>query len=187
MRPKFLVVAHITKAQGLNGAVEIVSLTDYPERFAPGVSLLSSPPLLNIKSLTIESVDKRPKGIVLKFAEINSREQADLIAGRDLVVPVENAVDLPEGEFWIHDIVGMEVFTVDGTHVGTVVEVLRTGSNDVYVVQTTSSGEDGPGKDAQNHENHGKEVLIPAIKDVVKSISTEERKIIIDPIPGLLE
>jgi 16S rRNA processing protein RimM len=176
MRPKFLVVAHISKAQGLNGAVDTISLTDYPERFVPGVTLLSSPPLAKIKSLTIENVERRPKGIVLKFAEINSREETEQIVGRDLVVPIEEAVNLPENEFWVHDIVGMEVYTTGGERLGTVTEVLRTGSNDVYVVKP----DDNSGESA-------KEYLIPAIKDVVKDISLEERKILIEPIPGLLD
>ncbi|MBI4733504.1 MAG: ribosome maturation factor RimM, partial [Rubrobacteridae bacterium] len=94
MQPKFLVVAHISKAQGLNGEVEIVSLTDYPERFAPGVELLSSPPLARINTLKIESVKTRPKGIVLKFEEFNSSDEVEPLIGRDLVVPIENAVEL---------------------------------------------------------------------------------------------
>jgi 16S rRNA processing protein RimM len=175
MQPRYLVVAHVSRAQGLSGAVEIVSLTDYPERFVPGISLLSSPPLAKIDNLTIEYVDRRPKGIVLKFVEINSREEAEHIIGRDLIVPMENAVELPENEFWIHDIVGMDVYTTSGDRLGFVAEILRTGSNDVYVVKP------------YNYPGEEKEYLIPAIKEVVKNISPQERKIIIEPIPGLLE
>jgi 16S rRNA processing protein RimM len=171
MQPKFLVVAHISRAQGLNGEFEIVSLTDYPERFAPGAELLLSPPLARISTLTIESVMKRPKGIVLKFQEFNSRDEIEPLMGRDLVVPVEDAVDLPEDEFWIHDLLGLTVSTIAGDELGTIAEVLRTGSNDVYVVRDSA----------------GKESLIPAIKSVIKSISLEERKMTIDPIPGLLD
>lgn len=169
MQPKYLVVAHITRPHGLGGEIEALSLTDFPDRFKKGLALYPSPPVPGIQSLVIEKVEQKPRGLQFKFKGIDSREGAEKISGRDLLVPAEEAATLPENEFWVHDIIGMEVYTTTGEHLGHVTDVLRTGSNDVYVVENS------------------REYLIPAIKDVVKDISVQDRKITIEPIPGLLE
>lgn len=169
MRPKYLVVAHATRPHGLRGEIEALSLTDFPERFKQGLILYPSPPIAGIKYLTIEQVESRPSGLVFKFEGVDSREEAGQVTGHDLVIPIEEAVELPEGEIWIHDIIGMEVYTTSGEHLGHVIDVLRTGSNDVYVIKNR------------------REYLIPALKNVVKGISLEEKKMTIEPMPGLLE
>lgn len=169
MQPKYLVVARLIKPHGLQGEIDAISLTDFPERFTEGLTLYPSPPAAGTSSLTIEKVDFKPKGLLVKFAEANTREEAQELCGRDLLVPVEEAAQLDEDAFWVHDIVDMEVYTVDGQFLGRVAEVLRTGSNDVYLVKNE------------------KEYLIPATKEVVKEISIQDRKITIEPIPGLLE
>lgn len=169
MQPKYLVVAHLFGPHGLKGEIDAQSLTDFPERFVEGLELYPSPPIPGISALTIERFEQRPKGLLFKFAEANTREEAEVLNGHDLLVPAEEAVELNEDEFWVHDIVGMEVHTTSGELLGHITEVLRTGSNDVYVVQ------------------NGKEHLIPATREVVKDISLKDRKITIEPIPGLLE
>ncbi|MDI6717203.1 MAG: ribosome maturation factor RimM [Actinomycetota bacterium] len=169
MRRKYLVVAHVIKPHGVIGEVSVESLTDFPERFKAGLTLYLSPPIEDTRHLTIDSVTKGPRGLIIKFKEINSREEAELISGRDLLVPIEEAVRLPKEEFWVHDIVGMEVYTISGDFLGHITEVLRTGSNDVYIVKNS------------------KEYLIPATQEVIKDISLEKRKILVEPIPGLLE
>lgn len=169
MRPKYMVVAHLTRPKGLKGELEVLSLTDFPERFKEGLTVYPSPPVSGIKSLIIEYVESKPKGLVFKFEGIDTREDAERIANHDLVIPAEEAVELPEDEYWVDDIIGMDVVTLSGDHIGRVTDVLRTGSNDVYVV------------------NNSNEHLIPAIKEVVKKISLEDRKITIEPIPGLLD
>jgi 16S rRNA processing protein RimM len=147
-----------------------MSMTDYPDRFTEGLRLYPSPPVAEMSSLTIEKIDFKPKGLILKFAESNTREEAERLSGRDVVIPVDEAVELEEGAFWVYDIIGMRVYTEAGEYVGDVIDVLRTGSNDVYVIQSEDQ-----------------EYLIPATKEVVKEISTKDRRITIEPIPGLLE
>lgn len=169
MQPKYVIVAHIARPLGLKGEVEVVSLTDFPERFKEGQRFYPSPPLAGLESLVIEKLEFKPKAFIVKFEGIDSREEAQRIADRDLVIPAAEAAKLSEGEFWVSDIIGMEVQTTAGEHLGDVIDVLRTGSNDVYVVQ------------------NNKQYLIPATKEVVKEISPQNRRITIEPIPGLLE
>ena len=169
MQPKFLIVGETHRPHGLAGEIAVSSLTDFPDRFKEGAVLYLNPPIPEIEKLVIERITETPRGYLVKFAGISSREAAEAIGKRSLVVPAEEASPLPEGDIWIHDIIGIEVHTLDGEFLGSVRDVLRTGSNDVYVVQ------------------NGKEYLIPAIADVVKEISLEDNKMIIEPIPGLLE
>jgi len=169
MRPKYLIVAETHRPHGLGGEIEASSLTDFPDRFKAGAVLHLSPPVTEIERLVIERVKETPNGLLVKFKGIESREDAERIAKHALVIPVEEAATLPDGDIWIHDIIGIEVFTVEGEFLGVVRDVFRTGSNDVYVVANE------------------REYLIPAIKDVIKEISLEKNKMIIEPIPGLLE
>lgn len=169
MQPRYVIVAHITRPLGLKGEVEVVSLTDFPERFQEGQRFYPSPPIADIESLVIEKLEFKPKAFIVKFWGINSREEAQGIADRDLVIPFEETAKLSDEEFWVSDIIGMEVLTTAGEHLGYVKDVLRTGSNDVYVVE--------------NKKQH----LIPATKEVVTEISLQNRRITIEPVPGLLE
>jgi 16S rRNA processing protein RimM len=169
MRPKYLIVGETHRPHGLAGEIAVSSLTDFPDRFREGAVFYLNPPVPEIENLVIERIKETPRGYIVKFAGVSSREDAEAIGKRSLVVPAEEASQLPEGDIWIHDIIGLEVHTVDGQFLGLVKDVLRTGSNDVYVVQ------------------NGKEYLIPAIADIVKEISLEDNKMLIEPIPGLLE
>ena len=81
--------------------------------------------------------------------------------------------DLPppaENEFYFRDVIGCEVVLLDGRRIGIVEEIIATGANDVFVVR-----------------GDGKEVLVPAIEDVVKEIDVEGRRVVIDAVPGLLD
>ena len=83
----------------------------------------------------------------------------------------EDLWPLPDGSYYHFQIVGLTVFTVDGVPLGEVVDILETGSNDVYVIR----------------DDEGKEHLLPALKDVVKDIDLEKGLMLVQPLPGLLE
>jgi 16S rRNA processing protein RimM len=167
--PRFITVGKVKSPHGVYGEIKIVCLTDYPSRFQPGLQVLLSPPLEHSDRLTIEKVRWHRRSLLIKFKEISSRSEAEELKGRRLVVPREEAVELPADTFWIYEIIGLEVYTTAGQVVGRVIEVLRTGSNDVYVVEDD------------------REYLIPATKEVVKQVDLKKGRLIIEPIPGLLE
>lgn len=110
------------------------------------------------------------KGAVLRLSTIKSREAAREVFQTYLYVPEAEAAPLPEGEYFVHQIVGLTVVTVEGETLGTVREVLETGSNDVYVVRQ------GP-----------REILVPALKDVVRRIDLDARIMEVALPPGLLD
>jgi 16S rRNA processing protein RimM len=110
------------------------------------------------------------KGAVLRLSTVKSRDAARALFQTYLYVPESEAAPLPAGEYFVHQIIGLTVVTAEGEKLGTVREVLQTGSNDVYVV-----------KQGQ------REVLIPALKDVVTRIDLDSQTMEVALPPGLLD
>ena len=115
---------------------------------------------------------RRPygEGVILRLEAVTTREDARTLFGQYLYVPESEAVKLPAGEYFVHQIVGLTVVTTEGETLGTVRDVVETGSNDVYVVR-----------------RGGKEVLLPAIKDVIKRVDLEARTMEVALLPGLAD
>ncbi len=109
-------------------------------------------------------------GVIMRLAGLSSREEARERIGQYLYVPESEAVPLPSGEYFVHQIVGLSVITVEDEALGRVTDVLQTGSNDVYVVK----GQRG-------------EVLIPATKEVVKAIDLQDGTMRVALLPGLAD
>ena len=150
--------------QGTKGELKVEPTTDFPQRFAPGEQLW-----VQGRPLTVESSRRHRGHVILKLAAIDTIAEAEKLRGQPLEVPLSNAQTLPQGQYYVYQIVGLEVWTTAGEELGQVAEVAPTGSNDVYVVR-------GP---------RG-ELLIPAIEDVVKEIDLERGRITIEAIEGLL-
>ncbi|MGI8422623.1 MAG: ribosome maturation factor RimM, partial [Chloroflexota bacterium] len=109
-------------------------------------------------------------GAALRLSTVTNREAARALFQTFLYVPESEAIKLPKGEYFVHQIVGLTIITVDGETLGTIRDVLQTGSNDVYLVKQ--------GK---------RELLIPAIKDVIKRIDLDAGTIEVALLPGLLD
>jgi 16S rRNA processing protein RimM len=140
-------------------------VTDFPDRFRAGAHLT-----LGSTIHTVEEATVRGGFVYLKFADIVDRTAAEQFRGAEVLVPTREAVRLPEGQFYWHQVIGLRVEdTRTGQTLGTVVDILETGANDVYVVR-------GP---------RG-EILIPAIKDVIKNIDPDSGRILVEPLPGML-
>jgi 16S rRNA processing protein RimM len=162
-------IGQVVALFGIRGEVKVRLLTDIPNRFQQLEAIYVGP---DHRRCVIEHV--RPyKGemIVLKLAGIDDANTAEDLRRLDLCIPLSQLAKLPPDSYYQHDIVGLQVLTLDGRELGPVVDVMETGSNDVYAIK----GQDG------------KQVLIPAIKAVVKQIDLIRRTMYIDPLPGLLE
>lgn len=163
--PRFLTIGRVVAPWGIKGAVKVEVTTDFPERFATGKTVY-----LNEQPRQIEWSQRSRQMLIVKLAGIDTREQAEKLRQAELEIPAAEAMPLPAGEYYQYQILGLEVWTRTGRHLGRVVDILATGSNDVYVVDTTQG-----------------EVLIPAIQDVVLDIDLDQRRMTIEPIEGLLE
>jgi len=167
------VVARVLKAHGLKGEVRLKPETDYPERISSGFSLYLSPACQEEDKLVIESVRLSSRGPIVKFAGIDNPESAAELVGRDLYVPKDRFPSLPQDTFWVHELIGLQIFEEGGNFLGKLKEVLRTKSNDVYVVE-------------RDREGRKEEVLIPALKDVIRKVDLEEDRMIVRLPEGLL-
>lgn len=154
---------------GVQGAVKVVPMTDFPQRFKKMKSVL-----LNFRGhITEETVEwSREHGtmVVMKFTRFNTPEEAIKLKYALLQVKSEQLYPLPEGEHYIFQLIGLEVHDEEKGYLGQVAEVLQTGANDVYVVQGGPYGE----------------ILIPALKQVVPEIDITAGKMTVKLLPGLL-
>ncbi len=163
--PEFLIVGRILAPWGIKGGIKAQVVTDFPDRFTPGELVY-----LDGQRLEIETCHSHKGHLLVKFAAIDTRQDAEKLRGRDLTIPRDELRPLPEGEYYAFQLVGLDVVTREGKNVGRIVDIMTTASNDVYIVK----GKRG-------------ELLIPAIEDVVKSIDLEGGKIVIEAIEGLLD
>ena len=156
---ELITVGKIVAPHGVRGDVRIMPLTDFPDRFYD----LKAVFVEDGAQLKIEAVRQHKKFVLLKFSGYDSMDAAQTLRGKTLKIKREDVVKLPEGQYYIFDIVGLNVFTEEGVSLGSITDVLQPGSNDVYVVE----------------QHDKKELLIPAIKEVVKKIDIEGKRMIV--------
>jgi 16S rRNA processing protein RimM len=164
--PEFLIVAQVLGAHGIRGEVRCRIVTDFPtRRFKRGNSLI-----IRGQSHVIQSARIQGEIVLLKLEDVVDRNAAETFRGADVEVPTESALSLPKGRFYWHQVIGLHVEDVS-THeqLGEVADIIETGANDVYIVK-------GP---------RG-EILIPAIKDVLKLIDPAMGRMLVQPLPGML-
>ena len=118
----------------------------------------------------VRSARVRGETVYLRLHGLEDRNAAETLRGLEARVPRAEAVRLPEGQFYWDEVIGLHVEDTTGRPLGSVTQILETGANDVYVVQ-------GP---------RGREILVPAIKDVVRLIDPPAGRMVIDPLPGML-
>ncbi|OPY58187.1 MAG: Ribosome maturation factor RimM [Pelotomaculum sp. PtaU1.Bin035] len=169
MAGEYINIGKITNTQGNRGAVRVLPLTDYPERFRQAgrvrVSIKGS-----IREFNIEEAYHHKKFVVLKFKEIQDMNAAGELKGGLLVVSRDDLMPLPADSFYIFDLMGINVFDLSSGCLGKITDIIQTGSNDVYVVETG-----------------GKPVLIPALKQVVKEIDITGRRMVVELPEGLVD
>ncbi len=160
-----LTCGKIVNTHGLRGEVKALYYTDGPEFFDTVKTLhLSSGQALGLAGWRVN------KGaVLLRLSGIDTVEAAEKLVGQELSVSRKDLPPLPEGRYYIADILGMEVVTDEGRVLGKVTDVFKTGSNDVYTVQGD------------------REYLIPVIDEVVLSTDLDARRITIKPLKGLLD
>jgi 16S rRNA processing protein RimM len=166
---EFIVIGKVVSTQGNKGEVNVLPLTDSIDRFKN----LSTVFLRNKNSQTVLSIEKiriKKDMVILKLKDIENIEEAKTIVGSFLEVERKNAVKLPKDTYFIFEIIGLEVYTENNVFLGKVENVISTGSNDIYIVK----------------DKNEKELFIPAIREVVKNINLEKKRITINIVDGLI-
>jgi len=169
--PRYLSVGRVLRPHGVRGELRVEILTAYPERLAQQAHLYLARPDSPeaVRRYLVEGLRFHREILLLKLDGCDDRNAADRLRGMLVQVPVEEAVPLEEGEYYLFQLVGVRVETESGEWLGQVTEVIETGANDVYVVR-------GP---------RG-ELLLPALDDVVLELDLEARRMVVHLLPGIL-
>ncbi len=164
-----LEIGQIVNTFGIKGMVKVKPFTDDIRRFDELKTVYVEK---NSKQTEyeIEEVKYHKDMVLIKFKGIDKVEQAEMFRNSYLTISRDSVEKLEEGRYYIVDLLGLEVYTDEQVLLGTLEDIFNTGSNDIYVV-----------KDKQ-----GKQILLPAIQDVIKQIDIENKKIIVHILPGLI-
>lgn len=158
-------VGRITRAHGVQGELAVLVISEVPGRFADGETVW----LEDGRTLTVESSRPHKDRLLVRFREVQSREQAEALQRALLVVPESLSPELPEGSWWDHRIVGCALETDTGRALGTVHDVIHTAANDVWSAV----------------DDEGTETLIPVLEDVILDVDMDAKRIVVREIPGL--
>ena len=165
---RYLAIGRVVRAHGLRGELSVAVLTEFPDRFETmewvylGNEFEASP-------YRVEGYRWHKDNILLTLAGITDRTQAELLRGQLVQIPVEEATPLPEGQYYLYQLIGLQVFTIQGEKLGTISQILETGANDVYVV-----------------ENDDRQILLPGTPEVVQAIDIARGQMLVNVIDGLI-
>lgn len=162
-------VGQIVNTQGLKGEVRVYPFTDEIDRFDELEEFYLGKDLNT--TWEVERVRYKGNMVIMKIKGIDTVEMAEKLKNKFMYVSRENSRELDEDEYFISDMIGIDVYTVEGKRVGILKDVLQYSANDVYVI-----------KGLENQE-----YMIPAMMKFVPTIDIEERKMIIDPIKGMID
>lgn len=166
---EYLEIGQIVNTFGIAGMVKVKPFTDDITRFEKLKTVLVDKNGTFVE-YEIEQVKYHKQMVMLKFKGIEDINQAEKLRNLYLKINRKDAVKLPKDSYFIVDLLGLEVYTVENELLGTVNDIFPTGSNDVYVVK----------------DELGKQILIPALKTVIKNIDIENKKIIVELPEGLV-
>lgn len=158
-------IGKVLKTQGIKGELKIFPYVDFLEHIDKLDALF-----IDDKEFRVQNVRAQKDFFIMKLEGIESINDGELFRGELIKIPKERLRKLSPGEFFWHDLIGMTVVDEEGRSYGKIKSIFPTGSNDVFVI-----------------ESGDKEILLPAIKDVVRKVALQEKKIIIHLMEGLFE
>ncbi len=163
-----MAIGRVLKPHGVHGEMRVEPLTDQPERFEwlDHLYVGQDKP----RRVAIESVRYHQGYVLLKLAGYPTRDEAETLRNAVLQVTEADAIPLADNEYFLYQLEGIEVLTEEGEVLGRLVEVLETGANNVFVI----AGPRG-------------QLLVPDIPDVVREVDIEGGRLVIRPLPGLLD
>jgi 16S rRNA processing protein RimM len=158
-QPEFLVIGRIIGTFGWAGEIKVRPETDFPERFLDLAEIWIEKADGQRQLCHIEHVRTNPRQVRMKLVEYDSKEAAAPLLNYLVLIPAKDAMPLPEGKYYLHQIIGLTVCTIDGRNLGQITEVVRSPANDVYITPLAS---------------------IPALKEVVREINLADGIMIVD-------
>jgi 16S rRNA processing protein RimM len=165
--PIFLAIGKLRRPHGIQGEMLMEVLTDFPERLKVGVIVYMGD---QRRPLKIRSSRSQNKAMLLAFDGYTDPETAGELRNEILYVRSDDRPPLPEGEYYHHQVLGLQVIDETGQMLGVLTKILDTAANDVYVVQPA----------------HGPEILLPAIEPVILDIDLDRKQMKVHLLPGLI-
>ncbi|MFO7265202.1 MAG: ribosome maturation factor RimM [Limnochordales bacterium] len=163
-------IGRVTAPHGVRGEVRVLPLTDFPERFRVVQRLFVRRPRAQApEERRVEQVRFHKQFVIVKLEGIDTRNDAETLRRALLQVAPDEVYPLPEGYYYVFQIVGLRVFDQDGRELGVVDDVWFTGANDVYVVKASD----------------GREILLPAVREFILRIDLESGRMDVRLLPGL--
>ncbi len=156
-----IAIGKIVAPHGVRGELRVAILTDFPERFLSMKEVLVE----GKGKMKVDGVRTHQSLILLTLAGVTDRDAAIALRGRLLQITRDELTPLPENNFYVFDLVGLQVFDETGSQLGTLKEVLQPGANDVYVIQLAKGGE----------------MLLPALRSVVLSVDIAGQRMVVRP------
>ena len=169
MLQELLEIGQIVNAFGVKGFVKVVPFTDDIHRFdkLKNVYIVTK---RNKEEKEIEEVKYHKNMVLIKFVGIDDMDEALKLKESYIKIERKDSIPLPKDTYFIVDLIGLEVYTDDNKKLGILEDIFNTGSNDIYVVK----------------DELGKQILLPAISEVIKNIDIQNKKIIVHLINGLV-
>ena len=165
-----ITIGRIVRPHGRQGEVRVIPMADVRDRFCYVKRVHLSEGGEDRAEVENERVRCARHDVILKLKGVDTFQDAERLRDKYILIRRSDACPLPEGHYYIFEVIGLEVMTDRGARIGRVEDVMKLKSNDVYVVR----GEKG-------------EVLIPAIKEIVKKIDTKNGRMVVRPMKGLLD
>lgn len=165
-------IAKIVNVVGIKGEVKLYNYSDYKERFEELSELILSGKKGKEEVYRIEKVRYQGEMVILKLEGIKDRNEAEKLRDFDVYITEKDLRELPEGTYYVRDLVGMKVVD-EGSYgeIGVVKDVIQNTAQDIYVVKT----------------DEGREILIPAVKEFIKEVNLNDRVILTTLIPGFID
>ena len=166
---KYLELGQIVNTRGLKGEVRVNSFTDANTKFEklPKIFIKQNNSIIEHK---VQKIGFAKNQVIIKFEDINSIEEAEKYRNAYIVADRDDLGELPEGVYYIADLIGLDVYTENNEYLGKVDDIYNTGSNDIYVVK----------------DDLGRQKLLPGIDEVIKKVDIDAKKITVNLIKGLI-
>jgi 16S rRNA processing protein RimM len=164
--PSFLAVARVRRPFGVQGELLLAILTEFPRQLIQAERLYVG---ANHQAHTVISLRRHGQDMLLRLEGISDRDRAETMRGEAVFTRTDDLPPLPPGVFYLHQIEGLEVITEEGEKLGRVKEILKTGANDVYVVEGVKG-----------------EILLPAIPQVIREVQLEKGRMVVRMMEGLI-
>jgi len=171
--PNYLVLGEILRPHGIRGEMKMKIFTDHPERLINELKTIylgDKPTEDNADKYKLKSARFHKEALLITLKGVADRNDAETLRGKKVMVDIDNAVPLEEGEYYLHQLIGLSVQTDDHVELGTIREVIETGANDVYVVKGRKFGE----------------ILLPAHEETIINIDFEAKMVTMKLPEGLL-